>query len=186
MGTRTPWGMSDSSKRYARGVVSYTTPGHGGFHLSKTMNSLVHSAWRKANGWYEEDCEWAIVALTFPHLFRAPEIAAARSTAKSWYPDGFEAFTGEKVKPEESIVLRERIAKEAHKNDYVVTAAWGSWHKSVPAGMVGVVATLGGSRTAGTPEKWFTLPEGEYETGTKSAIGFVINPATATEVEKFA
>jgi len=185
MGTRTPWGMSDSSKSYARGIVSYTTPGHGGFHLSKTKNEMVDPSWRNPNGWYEEDCEWAIVAMTFPTLFSGSECMAARSTAKNWYPDAFEKVTGEKVKLEESTVLRERAAKEAHKNDYVVTAAWGDRHSNVPAGMVGVVATLGGTRTAGTPEKWFVIPASEYDMKPKSAIGFVVNPATATEVEKF-
>jgi hypothetical protein len=147
---------------------------------------MVDPSWRNPNGWYEEDCEWAIVAMTFPTLFTGTVFASARSTAKNWYPDAFEVVTGEKVKPEESIVLRERAAKEAHKNDYVVTTAWGSWHAKVPAGMVGVVATLGGARTSGAPEKWFLIPESDYDTKPKSAIGFVINLATHKEVEKFA
>jgi hypothetical protein len=31
-------------------------------------------------GWYEEDCDWAVVALSFPQFFTADELEAARRT----------------------------------------------------------------------------------------------------------
>lgn len=184
MGTRTPWGTADHSEKIALGVMRYDTPTHGGYHLSAKMNAQVHSAWRKAKGWYEEDAAWSIVAMTFPQLFDANNLATAKMIAKNDYPHGYMAVTGESLSLEESVTLREEAAREKHKNDFVVISAWGR-HEKVPAGMVGVCASLGGVRGAGAVEKWFIVPEGEYD-GPRSAIGFVIDPNRHAEVEKFA
>ena len=51
--TQTPWGCADFSCRYAEGVVSHSTPSHGGFHLDAACNALVHPAYRNLGGWYE-------------------------------------------------------------------------------------------------------------------------------------
>ena len=69
MATQTPWGAAQSSKKLAVGVMVYGTASHGGIHLSTKKNALVHYVWRDLDGWYEEDCGWAIVAVTFPELF---------------------------------------------------------------------------------------------------------------------
>lgn len=37
-------------------------------------------------GWYEEDCDWAIVALAFPQFFPADAIPAALATIKNMKP----------------------------------------------------------------------------------------------------
>lgn len=179
MGTRTPWGTSDYSKKYAPGVIFYGTPSHGGYHLCATKNALVHEAWRRKDGWYEEDCDWAIVALTFPELF-AEHLAHARSTAKNWYPDAYTVVTGLPVGLEDSSVLRKREFDAWHAKDFVVVAAWGDWAEGVPAGMVGVVATLGGDRAA--PGAWFLVPAAEYEG--RREFGFVIDPARHAECPK--
>ena len=63
---KTPWGYSDSSEAIAEGIAWYGTPSHGGYHLSMARNAEVHDAWRRPDGWYEEDCDWCMVALTFP------------------------------------------------------------------------------------------------------------------------
>lgn len=65
----TPWGKSQYSKQYVRGIVFYGTPGHGGFRVSKTKQAKMPEALRLDNGkncgWYEEDCDYALVVMAF-------------------------------------------------------------------------------------------------------------------------
>jgi hypothetical protein len=42
--------------------------------------------WAGAN-WYEEDCDWCIVALSFPQLFPADVIPVALATLQRYDPD---------------------------------------------------------------------------------------------------
>ena len=77
MSASTPWGGSQMAVIYAEGVVSHSTAGHGGFHLSADRNAKVHLLLRKETPWYEEDCEWAIVVISFPELFTGYERSLA-------------------------------------------------------------------------------------------------------------
>lgn len=84
----TPWGASDSHKEYAPGIVFYTTPGHGGFHLSPQRLAEMPEGLRSfqpwaGEGWYEEDCDWAIVVSAFPDHFVQKTRDAAAQTLKS-------------------------------------------------------------------------------------------------------
>jgi hypothetical protein len=177
MGKRTPWGTSDHEKTYAPGIVFYGTPGHGGFHCDRARNALVHEAWRKPGGWYEEDCEWVIVALTFPEAFPAETVEHARAQAKNERPDGYTAVTGTALSLEESAELRSRAWYAAHENDYVATAAWGDWHASVPDGLVAVLAVRGVTKRGchGEDEAYFLVPAAEYDT--RDRHGFVVDEA---------
>lgn len=83
----TPWGTPDHACAYDEGVTFYGTASHGGFHLSAEANEKVPAAWRAASfkrlgeaGWYEEDCDWCMVALTFPASFSAAQLGLARRT----------------------------------------------------------------------------------------------------------
>ncbi len=199
MGTQTPWGKSDYSSKYARGIIFYGTPGHGGFHLSPTRNALVHPAWRRNNGWYEEDVEWAIAALTFPDVWIAMRgdqkvIEHAHSTAKNYYPHEYETVTGKKVSLEESVVLREEADKLKYVDSWIATAAWGDWHPKVPKGMVAVVATKGAQRptmirtpTGWVPgpkpeEKWFMVSAERYNPR-NTALGYLIDESLDAVIE---
>jgi hypothetical protein len=75
----TPWGVADSTTKLADGVHHHITSSHGGYQVL----SHVREKWPQplrdfepfaGRGWYEEDCDWAIVALAMPHLF--PDEAA--------------------------------------------------------------------------------------------------------------
>ena len=183
--THTPWGPSQSAKHHARGIVEYSCAGHGGFHVSKTLNVKVHEAWRAKDGWYEEDCDWAIVALTFPEHFSAEDVAHATSSAKNWNPDGYTAFTGVAVALEESCVLRSRAFRAEHAKDLVTVCAFGSWHKNVPAGQVGVAACEGGrleNGQYGGELRYFLVPAEEYRAGSGFGDGFVVDLARHPEV----
>lgn len=167
----TPWGGSQGATVYADGVVCHSTAGHGGFKLSAERNRKVHPVLRSAGGWYEEDAEWAIVAITFPHLFTAFERRSAERTVKDSWPDAWEALFGTILQPGESREKDRRAFEKAHAHDWVVASAITSKHQP---GFVEVVATLGGKRGWGTEERRFLVPSDEYQIG---RFGFVIDEA---------
>lgn len=179
---RTPWGKAQSIYPKAEGIVRVITAGHGGYKLDRKRNAAVHEAWRKAGGWYEEDCEWAIVVLTFPQYFTEADIADAKFTAKNWFPEEYTKVTGEAVPTEESLTLRERAAREVHKGKWQTVSAYGSWHKDVPEGKVGVCAKIDGRYGQGE-SKYFLVPAEEYE-AFKGPIGFIVDPERHPEVAK--
>ncbi len=174
---RTPWGPSQSQRTLGEGVVLVSTAGHGGIHLDADRNRLVHPAWREANGWYEEDCDWAIVAVTFPNLFTEEQVLDAHRSAKDWHPDAYEKVLRTTLLPTESYERRERLFFEAHASRWLATAAFGSGQSHggrppVPAGMVGVAARLG---ERGPDERWFLVPQAEYEQRRPGDFAFVVD-----------
>ena len=106
MGTTTPWGTAQHSKRYARGIVFYSTAGHGGLHVSPGRNMQVPEALRIADGWYEEDCDCALVIVAFPQFFPAEEYAAAIQSVRDWHPDRYEKHFGVELRADESYMKR--------------------------------------------------------------------------------
>jgi hypothetical protein len=87
----TPWGTSDSIETKAQGIYFVSTPSHGGFKVERPLLDKIPLAWRRASfngqgmaGWFEEDCDWCMVALTFPERFSADELKAARATFDYW------------------------------------------------------------------------------------------------------
>ena len=78
-------------------------------------------------------------------------------------------------------LLRRHVVHGAirkHANDVLVISASGDWHCAVPKGMVGVTATIQGSREPGSKHQHFLVPKAEYDTREKNPGGiFVIDPA---------
>ena len=79
---------------------------------------------------------------------------------------------------------------EQHKGDYLTVAAWGDWHKSVPKGMVGVLAVRGGrTRTgqyASSDQRYFLVAGDEYDKRHENEAGcMVVDPARHPEVSAF-
>jgi hypothetical protein len=165
----TPWGASQGATVYAEGVTAHSTAGHGGFKLSAERNRKVHPMLRSADGWYEEDAAWAIVAITFLHLFTAFERRCAERTIKDSWPDAWEAIFGTILQPGESHEKDRRAFEREHADHWVVVSATMSNHEP---GFVEVVATLGGKRGPGTEERRFLVPSDEYSIG---RFGFVID-----------
>ncbi|WP_029083795.1 hypothetical protein [Bradyrhizobium sp. th.b2] len=168
---RTPWGASQGATVYAEGVTAHSTAGHGGFKLSAERNRKVHPLLRSKSGWYEEDAEWAIVAITFPHLFTAFGRRCAERTIKDSWPDAWETIFGAILKPGESYEKDRRAFEQAHARDWIVVSAITSKHA---LGFVETVATPGGKRGPGTEERRFLVPSDEYHVG---RFGFVIDEA---------
>ena len=173
----TPWGVSQGATVYAEGVTCHSTASHGGFHLSAERNRKVHPMLRVRGGWYEEDSAWAIVAITFPLLFTSFERRSAERTLKDGWPDAWETITGTVLHPGESYEKDRREFERRHAGDWVVISAITS--RSY-AGMVEVVATLGGKREANTAQRRFLVPSAEYSVG---RFGFVIDPARHRTLE---
>jgi hypothetical protein len=167
----TPWGVSQTATLYAEGVEEYSTAGHGGFKLVDERNQKVHSLLRSKDGWYEEDAEWAIVAISFPHLFTTFERRNAERILKDNWPDAFETIFGRVLLPGESYKKDRRAFLKAHANDWIVISAIISDHEN---DFVEVVATPGGRRGPGTEERRFLVRSNEYEVG---RFGFVVDPA---------
>jgi hypothetical protein len=123
MPTTTPWGKSQTKQTYIRGINFYSTSSHGGIHVSEKLNQKIHVTWRNDNGWYEEDCEWAIVGISFPEICSKEELELAHKTAKEYFPHEYEIALGIIVLPSESAKLREELFYELHKDDYIVLSA---------------------------------------------------------------
>lgn len=179
---KTPWGLSQEVREIAPGIRAVTTSSHGGYKLDPKRNAQVHVAWRRKGGWYEEDCEWAIVAYTFRDggFFSAADLDQAVRSLKAWNPDAYTFITGQSVKLEESHVLRERAEKEAASGKLQSYVAWGSWHNLVPKGKVGVACKVDGRNGTG-PERFFLIPEEEYALRTGL---FVVEPSKYEEVSQ--
>ena len=176
MSVSTPWGGSQMAVIYAEGVVAHMTSGHGGFHLSEDRNAKIHLLLRNETPWYEEDCEWAIVAISFPHLFTDYERSIAEKTIRNTWPDAWEVIHGRALAEGESWAKDRRAFDERHAADHVVTSAILS---DQHPGMTEVVAVIGGDRRASVDERRFLVPSDEY--AGRGRFGFVIDPARHAE-----
>lgn len=119
----TPWGQADAAVVYAKGITSYTTPGHGGFKLSKTLNEVIPADARNENGWYEEDSEWAKVALFHPEAFTQFERDHAKETILQTYPDLYERVFKVAIEEGQSYERDRQIFNARHAGDFHVIAA---------------------------------------------------------------
>lgn len=84
---KTPWGIAQTVQTVAPGIKRYTTATHGGFFVSPKKNSQILSELKDQTfgklglqGWYEEDIDWAVVAITFPRYFDDQVILTAKNT----------------------------------------------------------------------------------------------------------
>ena len=72
--THTPWGPPQGGwKKYADGIYSCETAGHGGFWISPARLAVFPSGlgdnWNGSGQWFEEDSDWALVVRAFPDCF---------------------------------------------------------------------------------------------------------------------
>jgi hypothetical protein len=171
----TPWGQADSNEVYGEGVVFHSTPSHGGFKLDDVPNTQVPEALRNADGWYEEDAEWAKVAAAFPALFTDRERRQADDTIRNEWPDHWETVHSRELAPGESWAKDRRLFYETHAQDWIVLSACRS--KEHP-GMVECFTALGGDRSVST-RRCFLVPADEYKPG---RFGFVIDESRHCEI----
>lgn len=119
-GDRTPWGEAQEVEHVAPGIAIVSTAGHGGVKLSAARNREVPAPLRRAAGWYEEDCEFHIVARTFPEVQAlrggnmTPEemFADGDDGVKRWFGRAWAEVTGSPV-PQETLDREAADAAEA-------------------------------------------------------------------------
>jgi uncharacterized protein YdaT len=173
-GSRTPWGIADYVSHPAPGIVTVSTPGHGGVKLSPERNRAIPTALRRASGWYEEDCEANIVGLYHPEAFPWSLTGAnpskdvreqSRQGVIEWFPDGYEAAFGATLPIGASGVKDQTTWYELHANDEVALSASGDWRDDVPEGMVAVTVTRGGNRTEKdrAAQREILVPKSDYD-----------------------
>lgn len=147
-GFQTPWETPDHGSIYAPGIASVSTRSHGGFILTAEMNERIDERWRAPSGgyagsaddvldpewrtrgnelpgfaFYEEDEQWAIVAVSFPELFTDREMEFANRTLRNAYPDVWESVTGGTATAENSSGRRKAEFRKAHAGRWLVTCA---------------------------------------------------------------
>ena len=67
MEKQTPWGHSDHHEKLADGIISYSTPSHGGIWLSKERQDQLPDLdnWLHNKEWWEEDSDWVVPYILF-------------------------------------------------------------------------------------------------------------------------
>ena len=96
-GTSSPWGPIQTVTPLGPEAVSVTTASHGGLRVSLTalarMPDPVRSTAYSRDGWFEEDCDWALPYLALGldafevDAPRAAEVwAAAVRTVQRYHP----------------------------------------------------------------------------------------------------
>lgn len=187
MGMFTPWGAAQQQRQIAPGIVEVSTASHGGIHLNADLNARVHQAWRDAAGWYEEDCEWAIVAVTFPQHFQGQRVEAhgctvveyAHDVLRRWFPGQYERVYRVSIGADESHVREEQQVAASVVDKLVSTSAWGHGNDAhgrylVPPRWVGVSAQVGGRWQPASERSWYLITEDEYATA--NPYGMLIDP----------
>ena len=97
MSTVTPWGPSQSSTEIAPGITFHSTASHGGYELSPARVASMPKPLREFQPWagpgyYEEDCDWSLVALSFPQFFPEDAREAAMRTLERYKPEVYREF----------------------------------------------------------------------------------------------
>ena len=101
MPNNTPWGIGKECEwsKCAEGVYFVSTPSHGGYLITQERRNAMPEPYKSiptfaGGNWYEEDCDWALVALSFPEAFpkMASDIPLADIAQKT-----FEMYHAKKV-----------------------------------------------------------------------------------------
>lgn len=89
MKINTPWGMSDSTKQIADGIIWCETPSHGGIWLSPARMAEMPTHYKVCSftndNWFEEDCSMAAVVLAFPQFFTTDNVRQAQAMYNSMH-----------------------------------------------------------------------------------------------------
>jgi hypothetical protein len=88
--TTSPWGAVEHVTQLAEGIWQIDTASHGGIFLSDQRMAEMPVERRETKyskgGWFEEDCDWALVAVTFPDAFKDEHVEIAREIVRNFHP----------------------------------------------------------------------------------------------------
>jgi len=92
MTTETPWGPAETAREIAPGIIHYGTASHGGYYVAPERVAQMPPPLRDFQpfagpNFYEQDCDWSIVALAFPQSFPSDALAAAAETLQHYRPE---------------------------------------------------------------------------------------------------
>lgn len=83
-----PWGGIQHRKQIAPGVWNVETAGHGGIYVAPSVLATIPDCLKENTfagpGWFEEDCDWALVVVALPHLFTPYERFSAVRSVMEW------------------------------------------------------------------------------------------------------
>ena len=76
----TPWGQAQTQTDCGHGVIHVTTSSHGGFFVEESERHKlpIQETPYSHKGFFEEDCDWAIVAVSIPEAFPAEHVEIAK------------------------------------------------------------------------------------------------------------
>ena len=90
-GTQTPWGVADWATEIAPGIICYSTSSYGGVWVDDERLAQLHAfhggsvkTFCGQPNWFEEDCDWAYVAIAFQEYFDEETIGEARMSLRYW------------------------------------------------------------------------------------------------------
>ena len=180
VGKQSPWGKINHETPVTDGIVFVGTAGHGGFKLDRIRNAKIPDYMRQPGGWYEEDCEYAMVIVAFPQHFPPADVETAKKSLCDWFPDHYAQFYGvplESLKGK-SRTYDQRVFEQENADKWVVVTAWYSPDKpcpveSFPEGKILVAASLGGKPCHPTERRFYFIPAAEYRDAPH--FGFVID-----------
>ena len=195
-----PWGTStEYATRHALGVLEVSCDRHGGFRVPAEVLEnmpLALRSWQddEGFGWYEEDCESALLMLGLPGLFTVQELRYARGMAERTYPAILDIVDGRA--PDDPVSVRR--AKRGFTEERI------TWHPMLhlvdmddvdAEGMVRVQATMSdywGSNPPSREEmrtpRTFLVPASELAERDDDVLGlgpgFEIDPDRHEAVEE--
>ncbi|MFM7012526.1 MAG: DUF7007 domain-containing protein [Betaproteobacteria bacterium] len=186
----TPWGPAQTVKDLGDGVYAISTVSHGGYWLSPKAMAKVRKLFPTAmlfagDPWFEEDCDWCFVAITFWKKFPIKASENAQVTLRNSHPECYERLHGVTLQPGESREKDDQAFYENNKNNWVTVSAVGSWHEQCPEGYVLVSACIGGRKEHRflRPTVDFLVPQEEYDARTGP---FVIDTSRHSRLDHFA
>ncbi|MBF4549497.1 DUF7007 domain-containing protein [Pseudoclavibacter sp. VKM Ac-2888] len=175
-GDESPWGEVQDVVHHDVGIAEVGTASHGGIKLSPQRNRAIPEQWRQDGGWYEEDGDHYLVRARFPESFvqgdESPDDLReqAEERIRNWFPDEWEAVTGETLQPGQSTGRDAELERKANVDNFVTHGAW-----AAEDGMVRVIAR----RASTGEERQFLMPKAEYDT--RTGLSYNITDPSAFE-----
>ena len=194
LGMMTPWGKADMAREFIEGVGIVSTSSHGGYKLSAARNEQVLAVGRRANGWYEEDCDWCVPWVTFKdEMIDGWDAEKAKLDAThdsltgetiwldavrccmNWLPELFELLTGRNLEPGQSHKRDEALFFAKHAQDWIGVTVSDDYKADgrTRTPFYIVTAMMGGRDSGNTTKMRFRVPRDEYEA--RGPFGFVID-----------
>jgi hypothetical protein len=92
-----PWGHVQDCTQVAPEIIRVSTASHGGYHCTGAAQKRIEALFPgftpyAGRGWYEEDCDWAIVALAHRAYFEDRSVYHALKTVQGGSPGYFTAI----------------------------------------------------------------------------------------------